>query len=119
MTLDSSKYGDAMVCLDVPEPEVVVLGDGEEEVRVLGVKLELVDALPVAHVVLDAVHRRGVEHSHDAPGTGRRLHTENRAGIQSTVSSIQSKDVCSIVFIYISLRNSSSKLCLMQLVAVV
>ena len=75
VAFDPAEDGDAMVCLDVPEPEVVVLRDGEEEVGVLGMKLELVDALAVPHVVLDAVHRRWVEDAHNASGPRSCLNT--------------------------------------------
>ena len=62
-----------MVGLDVPQPQVVVLAHGEQEVGVLGVELELVDALAVAQEVLDAVHRRRAEHADYSPGAGRGL----------------------------------------------
>ena len=59
-----------MVGFDVPQPEVVVLAHREQEVGVLGVELELVDALAVAEEVLDAVHRRRAEHADYSPGAG-------------------------------------------------
>ena len=67
MTLDASEDCDAMVSLDVPQPEVVVFGDGEEEVGVLGVELQLVDALTVAHEVLDTAHRCRAEDPYHSP----------------------------------------------------
>ena len=35
VALDSAEYGDAVVRLDVPQPEVVVIGHREQQVRVL------------------------------------------------------------------------------------
>ena len=67
MTLDTSEDCDAMVSLDVPQPEVVVFGDGEEEVGVLRVELQLVDALTVAHEVLDTAHRCRAEDPYHSP----------------------------------------------------
>ena len=86
MPLDPAEDGDAVVRFDVPEPEVVVLRDGEEEVGVLGMKLELVDALAVPHVVLDAVHRRRVEDTHNTSRTSRRLQTKCKVQLQFRLS---------------------------------
>lgn len=44
----------------------MVLAGREEEVGVPGVELDLVDGVAVAHVVLDAGLRGGVEDAHDA-----------------------------------------------------
>jgi hypothetical protein len=61
------------------QPQVVVLGDGEQEVRIFGVELELVDALAVADVVLHAVHGGGAEDADDAAKAGSRQ--ERLAGL--------------------------------------
>ena len=45
---------------------------GQQQIGVGGVKLELVDALAVAHVVLDAVHGGRAEDANDSPGAGGR-----------------------------------------------
>lgn len=45
-----------MVGLDIPKTQVVVFGDGKQEVGIFGVEFELVDTLTMADIVLDTVH---------------------------------------------------------------
>ena len=66
MSLHPAENGDTMVSLHVPQSQVVVLGDGQQQVGVLGVKLEFVNALSMADVVLNAVHCGWTEYSNYA-----------------------------------------------------
>lgn len=67
VTLNTTKYGDVVLGLDVPQPQGVVLGDCQEEVGVPGVELDLVDGVAVADKVSDAGHGRWAEQADDAP----------------------------------------------------
>ena len=71
VALDAAIDGDAVVGLDVPQSQVMIFGHGKEQVGIARMELELVNALPMTHVVLDAVHTGWTEHSDDPPGPGR------------------------------------------------
>ena len=49
----------------------MVLGHGEEQIRILGMELELIDGIAMAHKVSDAVHTSRTENSDDATTASR------------------------------------------------
>ena len=52
------------------QPQVVVFRNREQQVRIPGMKLELVDALPVADEVFDAAHGGRAEDPNDSAKSG-------------------------------------------------
>ena len=66
VTLDPSEDGDVVLSLDVPQPQRVVLGHRQQQVRIQWVELDLIDRVSVAHKVSDAGHGGGAQQPHDA-----------------------------------------------------
>ena len=67
MTLNTTKYRDVVLRLDVPQPQGVILGDCEEEVGILGMELDLIDRVTVANKVSDTGHGGRAEQADNSP----------------------------------------------------
>lgn len=69
MSFDSAENRHACLGLDVPQPHRVILADREQQVRIFGMRFELINRIAVSLQLLDAFHLQNVQNANDAVGT--------------------------------------------------